>query len=271
MINVVKKIMVLPVRLLAEITSLVPIFDTTPLWLAAWKLGGDPEDGRKLLICLYRKYGIESARETARAMIHQIRSSLIASTMCAIELNSYQSAEAINKWVKMAKQEICKEQEMLHAELYLSDYLEEYDKKKVVENILSRNDLPMSTTLAALTVKAVNFLRERSWDEAEKIADWILSIQEQNGARFIKWVVYLAKSEQGQAEKHFSKIKGELSDAIFNPLIAEGWLILGDVEKAKEWLCKAVPLSVRVTESRSLVGVLARSEEFKEFCRRKEG
>jgi len=267
MIGFIKQLIAVPIRLLAELAGLVAIVDTLPLWSALWKLTHGPQDGCNLLVLVCSKYGIEAARQKAEKMLPRSKSCVLAATIGFLEFRYYQGIEAMNKWVRIAKEGGYKEPEMLlHLELILSNFIEEYDGEAIREQILSRNDLPMLVKFAALISEANTLLEKHLWDEAEKIADRILNIQEQPDARIIKWVTLLVRDDEVEADKQFSKAQGKLADGIFNPLVAQGWLFLGQRREAMEWLYKTRRLGLYIKKSKSQIGVLARSEEFRDFC-----
>ena len=270
MITFIKKLIAVPIRMLAEIVGLVRILNPLLLWQTSWKLSHNPQDGGKLIVLTCRKYGIEAARQTAEEMLAQVKSCALASAIGSLEYVCH-NVEAVNKWVKMARNGNYEKPEMLlHLELLLSNILEEYDTKIVIEQVLSRNDLPMIVTLTALIVKANDLLEKRSWDKAEEIAEHILNIQEQPDARLIKWVTCSRRGEQTEADEHFAMAQGKLSNAVLAPLVAQGWLHMGDVGKAVEWLYKAGDPGFHIKQSKSQIGELARSEEFQNYCREKE-
>lgn len=265
------KLVAVPIRMLAGIFTVVPVFDQTPLWSAAWKLSYDAQDGCNLLVLVCQKHGIEAARQLAEMMLPQSKDCALAATIASLELRSSDDIEVAARWVATAKQSGYKNPELLlYVELVFGDFLEDYDKRAVAEQILSRNDLPSLFTLTALIEKAAGLLERQSWDEAEKIADHILSIQENSEARVTKWVVCRARSDQAQADVHLRNAQGKLSDGVFNVLVARGWLYLGQIDNAMELLYNASQSRICLRESRSPLGRLACSRKFAEFCRSKD-
>lgn len=159
---------------------------------------------------------------------------------------------------------------LLQLELVLSDFFNEYDRVAVTEEILARRDLPAQVTLSALVSKANGFLEQQSWGEAEQIAERILSIQEQPDARMIKWVTCTAGGKRTCADEHLKRAQTQMPSPVFDMLLAQGWLFLGQVEGAMECLCRVDTSALRLQRSKSPLGVLARSEEFANFCRGRE-
>lgn len=265
------RLIAVPIRLFAGVASLVTIFDPTSLWSACWKLSRDVGDGGKLLVLMVRKYGVSSIRGTAEKMLEEARDCQLAATMGFIEFGYREDIESVNRWVRMAREKGYKNPELLlQLELVLSDFFDEYDRAAIVEEILGRNDLPAQVTLVALISKANGFLEKRRWGEAEQIAERILSIQEQPVARMIKWVTCTAEGKRTCADEHLKRAQGQMPSAVFEMLLAQGWLFIGQAGKAMEYLCRVGTADFRLQRSKLPLGVLARSEEFAAFCRERE-
>ncbi|MHC4530211.1 MAG: hypothetical protein ACYS18_03965 [Planctomycetota bacterium] len=265
MLRFLGKILAVPVRMLANLASLTSFIDAESLWAFAWRLSRKPQDGANWLFLNYRKYGLEAARELAKKIMLRSKSCAFAAAIAFIEYHN-KNPRAACLWANTAKKAGYEEPEaLLMLELFLSDILDEYDRTQVVEQILSRNDLPGQVTLSALIVKANSLLDLQKWQQAEKIADRILSIQEQNDARFIKWVVSLQRDQKAQADEHLQKAKGKLPKAVFYLAIAHGLLCLGRKKEAMEALRKAGKIESYLKHSKSKLGQLVRSKEFKNF------
>lgn len=273
MIAFIKQAIAVPIRLLAEAAGWVTIVDPTPLWSASWRLSHNPQDGCKLLVLVHSERGIEITRQIAEEMLDKSKDSELAAHIAFIELEYGAGIEEAKKWVKKARQGNFKNPEMLlRMELILSD--EDNDESnKVAEQILARNDLPMDFTLAALTEKAWALVEEKQFSEAEAAAERMLAIEENYDARFVKWIVCMAKGQQlQQAKEHLKKAKGNLSlpEGLFHMIMARCCLILGRKNEAIEWLYEAEKAGFRSEESESAVGQLAHSEEFRRFCEGRE-
>ena len=265
------KLVAVPVRLLAEVLEIVGVFDTIPLRSACWKLTRRTEDGSSLIVLMCRKHGIKHIRELAERILIETRDSEVAATIGTLEYIYGHNVEGVNRWLRVAMDNGYKNQELLlHLELLLSNFFDEYDKESVIEKILSRNDLPAHTTMAALIDRANFFLGSQQWEKAEQIAEQVLGIQEHPDARIIKWVVCMRKNEKAQAEENFQKGKEGLPEGVFNYLVAQGWLFLGEIGKAIEWLYKSDYDMFYIKESKTPIGRLVHSEEFKNYCREME-
>jgi tetratricopeptide (TPR) repeat protein len=257
--------------MLAEAAGVVVIVDAVPLWSAAWRLSHDVKDGCNVLVLVSNRYGAESVRQLAGQMLSLTQDSEAAATMGVIEFRHGKDLESVNQWVRVAEQNGYRKAEtLLQLKLILSDFLDEYDKEAIAEEILSRNDLPATITIHALVQTAYLLLERQLWDDAEAIADRILGIEEHSDARLIKWVALSARGDPVRADEHLKKARGKLPDAVFSVLAARGLLILGQTENAMEQLYEGNRAVFRLHESRSPLGQMLRSEQFKSFCRQKE-
>jgi hypothetical protein len=219
----IKQLAVAAIRVAAEAAGLVGIGDQERLWTVVWGLSKDKSDGKRLIEQVYRKQGIESARIAAEKVLGETKSCALASVIGFLELISGQGAQAAAEWVRSARESGYNEpEELLHLELVLSDSLDDYDRRKSIEQILARNDLPSSVTAAALIGKAELCLQEQRLEEAERIAERILSIEEQPAARLIKWAVCLAKGGTKEAAEHLANAKSKLPREVFDKLVERG-------------------------------------------------
>jgi len=270
MVIFIRKVIAVPIRLFAEVVGSIKIFDSTQLWFAIWKLSGSMEDGCKLLTLMCREGVSEQARSRAKQMIAETKYCTAAAVMGQLEIRHGGDLDAARGWVELAKCSECKNPEVLLCLELLISAREGCESEAVMDAILRRNDLPVIYTRMALFSKAWKLAERRRWSEAEAIADKILCIEEQVDARFIKWISCSVRGEQEAADRHLSAAKGQTSEEWFNALVAQGWLFMGDRQKAMKWLYKAERAGVRLEESRSPLGALAHSEQFGYFCRSKE-
>ena len=121
-------------------------------------------------------------------------------------------------------------------ELFLAEHLEDYDYPDVIEKILRRNDLPGQITRDALLGKAKLLLKTQQWDQAEVIADRILSIEENPNARWVKWVTTTARGDQIKAEAELKLTKGKMPAEALRGFMILGWLYMDDTNRANQLL-----------------------------------
>ncbi len=270
MISFLKKLAAVPIRTLAGLLGLLRIFDTARLWSACWKLSRNPEDATKLLAAVSQTKGPDAAASLAAKIVEEAKACDTAAMVACIELMNG-NLDAAHNWIKLAEDKNYKNPEhLLLVKLLLSDYHPEYDKRKITEQVLSRNDLPMTITHLALINKAFILLEEKENEEAEKTADRILGICEDPCARIVKWAICLVNNKSLEAEIHLKKARQKRPPRLLNPLIAQACLCTGDIDAAMEWLYQAGELDYKITASNSPVGRLSRSQQFQDFCRERQ-
>jgi hypothetical protein len=269
MLKFIKKLLAIPVRILARILGIGGFFNTTALWSIVFNLTAGAEDGTSLLYTIYLKTGLDDARIAAQKIISASQSAKPAVIIASLEFREGNINEA-DRWVKLAVESDAKDlDQLLVIKLYLSEFFSEYDKKSIIEEILSKNYLPMEVTRLALIEKSFLALEEKDWPLAEKIADRILSVEEHFAARIVKAAVAMVNKNIAAAEQLLTKAQHKTSAAQFYPLASQALLCIGQTEMAMEYLCRAGKLDSRLVQSNTTLGKLARSQEFADYCRRR--
>lgn len=232
-----------------------------------WCISGDASDGNNVVVLTAQKKGIIAARQKAEVILDKTRDSLIAATMGFVEIHFCNDINAADGWIHKAKELECKNPELLlRLELLLSDVIEEYDTEQIIDETLSRNDLPMDYTRTALIVRVERFLGGRLWDEADEILDKMLCIEENYEVCFPKWVTCMAKGEHVQAEIYMEKMKGKVPEGQLRVRLATGWIYLGDISRAMQYLKMAEQTGMKastINMSNRVLGKIIDSEEYK--------
>ena len=183
-VNFSRQLIAVPVRLLVWICGFVPIFDRLRLVKILWFLGREVEDGSAVIGLAAAQEGMDSARHEAERIFAQCNEAHITATIAWLEVQHDNDYSAAHDWVQKAKQADCaNEQMLLMMELVLSTRLAEYNQAQIVERILSRNDLPMQFTREALLCKGGLLVNQHRWNQARRIAERILSIEDNEHAR----------------------------------------------------------------------------------------
>jgi len=237
MINFIKTLIAAPFRIIFWLCGFFPAVKRLILARIVWNITADPADGCNLIILTANSQGMEFARKLTQKVLEETLDASAAAVMGRLEFYACDDAHAAFEWIKKAKQMNCKNMEvLLKLELTIGRVIDQIDTEKVLEQILSRNDLPSDYTKEALMVWIEFFLRNKKWDDAEKIADRILSIEELPYARMAKWVVTTAKGNNDLAQAHFKKIGKNVPPHVLYVNLAMGWHHLGQMDKAKEML-----------------------------------
>jgi tetratricopeptide (TPR) repeat protein len=241
MINFIKNLIAAPFRIVFWLCSFFPAVKRLTLGRIIWNITGEPADGCNVIILTANSKGIEPARKVALKVLQETHDAAAALMMGQLEVHACCDVHAAFEWIKKAKDMDCKNPEsLLKLELMISDTLDQIDTEQVIEQILSRNDLPGDYTKDALQVRMEIFLRDKKWDAAEEIADRILSVEEDSHARATKWVVAAARGNNDQAQMHFKKINNNVPPVLFHANLAMGWYHLGQMDKAREHLTQCI-------------------------------
>ncbi|HIJ67324.1 MAG TPA: hypothetical protein HPP87_08165 [Planctomycetes bacterium] len=239
MINFVRQLIAAPLRVLLWICGFVPLFDRLRLMQLIWAISTDPADAAGVLTLTASAKGIAQAHNRAEKMFATHPDSQIAATMGWLQIHHARNLPEASRWLKKARQVDCDDSALLSLELFLSEHLDEYDTQEVVERILARNDLPMSTTRDALLADGRRLLKEKRWTEAQAVADKILTVEENPQARWIGWVTAIINGNDALAQTQLSIAGGKMSDAALRGFVALGWLYMGDSERAARVLQEA--------------------------------
>jgi hypothetical protein len=260
------KLAAIPFRLLADIGDFVRIYRTKGLRQIIWRLTGDSDDCCKLLFHLCKDGVTAQARQITEQTIAESKDALPAAVIGMLEIQFNKDSEAVRRWVLFAEEHRCHNPEMLLLLRLLISAREGQEDEIVIDEILSRNNLPGHFTQAALFSKAWKLTERKQWGEAEEIADKILTIEEQADARLTKWICCMVKGQEQEANAHLLQAKKCVSDSWFKLLVAQGWLHLCNESKAMEWLCEAEKTGVVLKESKTPIGALFHSEKYRAFC-----
>jgi hypothetical protein len=269
MIGFFRQLLAAPLRLLLWLLGFVPVIDRRIVSELIWRISGDPADGNSVVVLTAQKKGIIAARQKADAILNKTQDALIATTMGFVEIHLCNDISAANGWIYKAKEQQCKNTELLlRLKLLLSDVVEEYNTTEIVDEILSRNDLPMDYTRTALIVRIERFLGSRLWDEADEVLDRMLCIEENYEICFPKWVTCMAKDDHVQAELYLKKMKNKVPEGQLRLRLATGWIYLGDKNRAMQCLKMAERAGMKATiisQSNRKFGEIIDSQEYKKL------
>jgi tetratricopeptide (TPR) repeat protein len=237
--KLLRQILAVPVKMVLQICAFFPKVDKFGLVGLIWKIGREPDYAGTYIFLTSQKKGIESAIETGEEIFKEYPSDRVAGMMGILEYDHYNLNKA-KEWLERGRQ--CPEanpESLLWLELALAGNLDEINTDEVLNKILSRRDLSMNFTKRALVSQAEMFLREKKWDQADAILERILRIENEPGARWMKWTVAKAKGNETEAQKQLRLARTKKQKEIPNIHMALGWYYLGDIGKTQEYLAKA--------------------------------
>jgi len=241
MINFTKNLIAAPFRIVFWLCGFFHAVKRLTLARIIWNITGEPLDGCNLIILTANDQGLEPARKVALAVLEETLDASAALMIGQLELHARYDAQAAFDWIIKARNMNCKNQEsLLKLELMISGAIDQIEAERVIEQILSRNDLPSDYTKDALRARTQILLKNKKWLDAENIADRILSIEENPYARMTKWVVAMANGNNDLAQMHLKKLSENIPPHISHINMAIGWYHLGQIDKTKELLAKCI-------------------------------
>lgn len=272
MIMFARQLIAAPVRLVAWANAYIHLFNQQKAAEVLWFLTRDAEDGVWLVGWIAANQGLDVARARAETILNKCRSARIAVVMAQFEMKENPDGVTAAEWIKKAEALECKDVEiLLDIKRSMSNVLDEYDKEEIVEQILSRNDLPGDHTRSALFEKARFFLQQGLWKEAEAIADRILYLEENFLAHFIKGSACLGGGDELDGKKHFEKMKRLVPAQTYYFFYVSGMLELGRRAEAMAGLYQGVKSGLKINDLNvPYLGELYRSQEYAAYCRERE-
>ena len=214
------------------------------------------------------KHGIVDTRKKIISMLEKSPDCQLIVMMCWLEIH-LKNAQGAWEWINKAEQVNYDRPELLYpVRLFLSGVT---DKAIIIEEILSRNDLPLDITQNALFEKAKLHLSAQQWEEADKVAKRIFFVEDWPVANWIRWVIKTAQNNEEDAKIEFEKIKKELPHGHTSSLKALGSLYVNDLEKASEALFEAVRSRHNIEYISKDLVEFSETAEFKSYCERMTG
>lgn len=241
MIHFLRHLAAAPVRVLLWLCGFLPVIDRLMLAEIIWRITGDADDGYSVIILTSNKTGVAPAREKAEAVLAKTRDASAALAIGMVEAHGCFDPDAAYDWIEKARGLECENlHKLLKLELLISNDVEAVDTERVIEEILSRNDLMGDYSRAALCAKAGLCLKEKDWDGAERIADKVLAIEELAQMRMVKWTTAMARGDGAMAMMQQQKIEKVASKADEQFLLSLGSHFLGADKQAVEQFKTAV-------------------------------
>lgn len=240
MIRWLGQLVALPLKVLLILVSIVPVFDRLVLFRAIWALTRDPYYGRNLILLLAQKQGLDAARSFAEEAFAVCPDGSIAAMIGQLELEAALDLDRSLAWQRRAREYpgLRNPDGLLLLELSLGNHVPNLNIGRIIESILSRNDLSMDHTRIALIMKAQVDLKAGRWDNAGLIAERLLSVSEVPLAHWILWVVYSGLQETDCAAYEFQRFSANMLGPLHDAIIASGYLYLGDSNRCREHLLK---------------------------------
>lgn len=257
------QLVALPLKVLLIGVSIVPVFDRLPLYQAIWALTHDPYYGRNLILLLAQKRGLDAARAFAEEAFAVCPDGSIAAMIGQLELEAALDIDRALAWQRRAREcpGLRNPDGLLLLELSLSNHAPNLNICRIIESILSRNDLSMDQTRIALIMKAQVDLKAGRWNDAGLTAEQLLAISEVPLAHWILWVAYSGLQETDFAAYEFQQLSANTLGPLYDAIIASGHLYLGDSNRCQEYLLKCrqagIPDRILLLHNPDLAGPLS--------------
>jgi hypothetical protein len=241
MVSFFRELAALPLKLLFWTCHLLRIPHKTALAALIWKVGGEIFWANTWIMHVCQEQGMNAARQLADRLMERYKDARIALQMGTMEYRFFKNPAAAAEWIRKAEAANCAHQEeLLYLKLGLADHVPSYHPERIIDEMLSRNDLSMEYSRAARIVQAEQWIRRREWQKADDLLSAMLHIESEPSIHIYKWMTSLAlgRPEQGQDELLIARkgLPGHQS-SFFEAL---GMFYLGQPAKAQELLAQAI-------------------------------
>ena len=212
MVQFLRDLLAAPFRVLAFLFGHVPVFNPLAFYRIVWRLSGDSDTGREMLIRTHEHKGLEAAESLAEILMAERPDAMIALVIGGINLYKAADATRAQGWIDKARSLKCRDEALLlWLEAAISDFIQPKRLERILDAILSRNDLPGAYTQMALFRQAELCLRNQEWDKAEAICDRICKIDKAAAAEWYYYVVDVARryhEDEAILSRIFDKVDG---------------------------------------------------------------
>ncbi|AQQ72285.1 hypothetical protein SMSP2_02668 [Limihaloglobus sulfuriphilus] len=261
----VRNILALPLRLAAVIAGLIPIVDVGTVLHLILRVTDDPEDGLRYLAYGLTRFGYAEMEPVAQKLMERYRDSRFAEMMgnAAFFKNNKISAK---EWTLAAEYADCTNLEMLLGLKYQLSLDEPKEKRlAILDEIISRRDLPMAISLQAYPIRCYSFLLEREWGKAVKLAEKILQIIESPMAHLANYCKYYTAGKDEAAFKELCDAQRLWQMGPFESVGAQICYVAGDMYRACEYLAMAIDGGFDPDKAGEEWKELAQSDDFNRF------
>jgi hypothetical protein len=241
MISFFRELAALPLKLLFWICHFLHIPRKAAVAALVWKVGGEIFWANTWILQAAQEQGIEKARDLAGRLMERYKDARIAHQMGTMEYRFFKNPAAAAEWIRRAEALNCTHaEELLYLKLVLADHVPSYHPERIIDEILSRNDLSMEYSRAARLVQAELWIRRREWQKADDLLNAMLHIESEPQIHIYKWMTSLALNwpEQGQEELLIARKSLPGHRSLF--FEALGMFYLDRPAEARELLARAI-------------------------------
>ncbi len=241
MVSLFRELAALPLKLLFWICHFLHIPRKAAMAALVWKVSGEIFWANTWILQAGQEQGMDTARELAGRLLERYKDARIALQMGMVEYKFLKNPAAAAEWIRKAEAMNCNfQEELLYLKLILSDHVPSYHTERIIDEILSRNDLSMEYSRAARFTQAELWMRRHEWQKADDLLSAMLHIESEPHIHIYRWVTStaLGRLEQGQEDLLIARkgLSGQQS-SFFEAL---GMFYLGQPAKAQELLARAI-------------------------------
>jgi hypothetical protein len=228
-----RELISLPITLLIFLNHYLKVFNNLSLIKWRWKIGGRIDDACHYVTLYAKERGLKEAASVAEQLLVQHKNAAIASCMGFLLIQLRFNFNGALEWIKKAEDANADNlQLLLLLRLYIYSITEQPEREHIIEEILLRNDLPTSYTLAALIEKAESAIEKGDWHIPEQTATHILGIMEYPIAHWLLWICHKKKGLVTDAEKELHMLKKNIKEPRLSFYLGLGFYYLGEKEAA---------------------------------------
>ncbi|MFI4911018.1 MAG: hypothetical protein ACIAQZ_05070 [Sedimentisphaeraceae bacterium JB056] len=262
MINFLRQLIALPLVVLRDLLSIIPIYNKLEVMRWICIVTDQADDALAYISGLVNAYGVEQFKEPAFEQMKKYKDARFA---LALGMGYYNSnkLDSAKECVDIAEQCGCKNlHELLMLKFLLAGNSDKNTKEQIIEQIINSTNLGAECSQFAWTFKCWSLLENRKFEEASVVADRILEIQENAIAILVKWATTFERNPIA-ARDYFDKAKAAWKFPHFEASVAQGWFLLGNMEAAVEYLRIAQRDGFRPDSDDAIFEEIMNSEEYK--------
>jgi tetratricopeptide (TPR) repeat protein len=259
--KILRQIIALPLVILRDLLSVVPIYNKLEVMRWICIVTDSREDALAYITALINGYGAERFEQPAFEQMSKYADARFALAAGMDYLNRSKFREALN-CVERAEKGNCQNlHELLMLKFLLTDDSDKKTRDDLIDRIISSTDLGAECSQFAWTFKCWSLLENRKFEEASRVADRILAIQENGIAILVKWATTFERNPIA-AREYFDKAQAVWKYPYFEASVAQGWYVLGDMAAAAKYLRIARRNGFHPAGSDTIFSEIMRSEEY---------
>ncbi|ARN56449.1 tetratricopeptide repeat protein [Sedimentisphaera salicampi] len=264
MITLLRMLTALPLKVLAAILTILPIFDNAPILRLICVITGSPEDILVYLTRLSTQFGPEKYEETFLTNAEKFGDVRFVSTLGYMYFETG-SLKSLRRILDKAEEIFSEESELMYLELMLASRNNDESKiQELSEKIVSSSSSTTEASELAYNCLCWNYIKQRKFDKARPLVDKILTIKESRIGRIAAGVLAFQDGDIDLAEKNFGIAARVDFRFALEPLMAEASYVCDDIKTAAEYLKQAVKKGIKIPENEEILNKIKESDEYRE-------